>query len=254
MNTCTRLAPTVNGYMHLGHAYMALVNQAYAQERGWDFNVRFDDNQHQYIALHGAEGLQRIMVAWETDLAWLGLDVQAYTTDQELHRKTFCWLERRLPGLLRPSINALVDQLDFPVGCAYYPYVPELTVLKVIMDHRQGVGVLIRGDDLLTEYSLYRYFEDLLAFEVPIPQIFLPRLKLQAGSELKSSAYATEISKTIGNLAIQSFRRAGLQPFEVLAILADTCLVDPARGWGLANLKPQPVYDMAKWRPYVPQG
>jgi hypothetical protein len=147
----------------------------------------------------------------------------------------------------------MVDRLDFPVGCAYYPYVPELTVLKVIMDHRQGVGVLIRGDDLLTEYSLYRYFEDLLAFEVPIPQIFLPRLKFQAGSELKSSAHAVEISKTIGNLSIQSLRAAGLQPFEVLAILAESCLLEPERGWDLANLKPQPVYAAAKWGAYVPQ-
>ena len=71
----------------------------------------------------------------------------------------------------------------------------------------QGVGCLLRGDDLLTEYALYRYFEDLLCYERPIPQIFLPRLKLYAGAELKDTAHSVEISKTVGNLAIRQLPR-----------------------------------------------
>ena len=251
MRPSVRLSPTTNGNCHLGHCYMALVNQAYAQERGWQFRVRFDDNQHQNMAIHGLEGLLRIRRVWESDLAWMGIQVDAYSSDQELHRRAFCICERRHPGLLKPGFNALTDQLDFPVGAAYYPYAPELTALKVVMDHLEGVAMLIRGDDLLSEFALYRYFEDLLYYETPIPQLFLPRLKLYAGSELKSAAYATEISKTVGNLSIQRFRAAGITAAEVMTILADSCLVDASLGWGLANLKPQPAYDAAKWGPYV---
>jgi len=235
--------------MHLGHAYMALVNQAYAQERGWRFNVRFDDNQHQNLALHGVAGLERIRAAWEEDLAWLEIEVDAYSSDRELHRQAFCACERRHPGLPRPGFNALTDQLDFPVGALYYPYAPEITALKVVMDHMQGVGMLIRGDDLLTEYALYRYFEDLLCYQDPIPQLFLPRLKLYAQVEPKSAAYETEISKTIGNLAIRQFRADGFTPGEVRFILESSCLLEPNGNWTLANLKPQPSYE----GPYVPK-
>jgi hypothetical protein len=249
MTPCTRLSPTINGYMHLGHAYMALVNQTYAQERGWQFNVRFDNNQHQNAAIHGMAGLARIRTAWEEDLAWLGISVDHYSSDQELHRTAFCLCERRHPGLLKPGFNALTDELDFAVGAAYYPYAPEITALKVVMDHLQDVQILIRGDDLLTEYALYRYFEDLLYYPRPIPQLFIPRLKLQAGSELKSAAHATEISKTVGNFSLRKMREQGFTPGEIRYILASSCLLDPSVGWILANLKPQPIYE----GPYVPQ-
>jgi glutamyl/glutaminyl-tRNA synthetase len=243
MTFSVRLAPTVNGYMHLGHAYAALVNQAYARERGWRFNVRFDDTQYQYLAMHGVEGLARIRMGWEEDLGWLGLEVQEYSSDRELHRAAFCELQTKRPGLLLPNLNALVDEFDFPVGRAYYPYVPELTALKVVMDHAQEVGCLLRGDDLLTEYALYRYFEDLLCYERPIPQVFLPRLKLYAGAELKDTAHAAEISKTVGNFAIRQFRANGFTPGEVRSILASSCLLNPAGDWTLANLKSQPIYE-----------
>jgi glutamyl/glutaminyl-tRNA synthetase len=249
MKPSVRFSPTVNGNCHLGHCYMALVNQAYAKERGWQFNVRFDDNQHQNAAIHGIAGLARIRAAWEEDLAWLDIHVDNYSSDQELHRTAFCLCERRHPGLPKPGFNALTDQLDFPVGALYYPYAPEITALKVVMDHLQNVQMLIRGDDLLTEFALYRYFEDLLYYQDPIPQLFLPRLKLHAEVEPKSAAHATEISKTIGNFAIRQFRANGFTPGEVRFILASSCLLNSAGDWTLANLKPQPIYE----GPYVPK-
>jgi hypothetical protein len=48
----TRFNPTLNGYLHLGHVMMCLVNRAEATEHGGKFLVRFDDDQRYWQWLH----------------------------------------------------------------------------------------------------------------------------------------------------------------------------------------------------------
>ena len=97
MTYSVRLAPTLNGYMHLGHAYATLVNQAYAKERGWRFNVRFDDTQYQYLAIHGAEGLAKIRAGWEADLDWLGIEVWEYSSRSGVAPRGFLYSAIQMP-------------------------------------------------------------------------------------------------------------------------------------------------------------
>jgi glutamyl-Q tRNA(Asp) synthetase len=62
-----RFAPSPNGYLHLGHAYSALLNYKMAKERGGRFLLRIEDID-----------LQRSKPEYEAaifeDLAWLGIE------------------------------------------------------------------------------------------------------------------------------------------------------------------------------------
>ena len=40
----TRLNPTLNGTVHLGHLFTLLVNEYYAHSRNGKFFIRFDDD------------------------------------------------------------------------------------------------------------------------------------------------------------------------------------------------------------------
>ncbi|MFN4140611.1 tRNA glutamyl-Q(34) synthetase GluQRS [Aestuariivirga sp.] len=61
-----RFAPSPNGYLHLGHAYSALLNARMADEAGGRFLLRIEDTDR---TRSRPEFVQQIFV----DLAWLGL-------------------------------------------------------------------------------------------------------------------------------------------------------------------------------------
>lgn len=219
----TRFNPTTNGPLHLGHLYVCMVNEAEARASGGKFIVRFDDNQHywQWIAPQVAdpEGMK-------SDLAWAGVKVDAYTSQKELAPRVDEFLHvqgYRKQGALN---HALTHAYLPECGGCYYPFVPDYTAEKVALDFLDGITVLIRGSDLLTEFSLYNYFCKL--WDLPIPrQVFLPRLDC-----------GKEVSKTAGNHQIRHYRNRPAQ--EVLGILAKACLIDPAAGWRITNVKPEP--------------
>jgi glutamyl-Q tRNA(Asp) synthetase len=61
-----RFAPSPNGYLHLGHAYSALLNFDLARERGGKFLLRIED-------IDAARCRPEFESAIYEDLAWLGL-------------------------------------------------------------------------------------------------------------------------------------------------------------------------------------
>lgn len=63
----TRFAPSPTGYLHLGHAYSALVADAVAAESGGAFLLRIEDIDATRCRPEFVDGI-------EQDLAWLGLD------------------------------------------------------------------------------------------------------------------------------------------------------------------------------------
>ena len=63
----TRFAPSPNGWLHLGHAYSALVAQACAQAHQGVFLLRIEDIDIGRARPHFIDGI-------EQDLQWLGID------------------------------------------------------------------------------------------------------------------------------------------------------------------------------------
>ena len=62
----TRFAPSPNGWLHLGHAYSALIGARHAQAEGGQFLVRLEDIDVGRARPHFVDGIYQ-------DLAWLGL-------------------------------------------------------------------------------------------------------------------------------------------------------------------------------------
>ena len=110
-----------------------------------------------------------------------------------------------------------------------YPYVVQQTAERVVMDYMLNITHVIRGEDFVSEYSLYCYFCQ--RFWFPTPEfIFLPRL---AGS------YG-DISKTKGGYKVSDFRNNGYTPEKLKAMIAKACLWYPNNGYELYNIKPNP--------------
>src|SRR4249919_3389468 len=61
-----RFAPSPNGYLHLGHAYSALLNFDLARQRGGRFLLRIED-------IDATRCRPQFEAAIYEDLAWLGL-------------------------------------------------------------------------------------------------------------------------------------------------------------------------------------
>jgi glutamyl/glutaminyl-tRNA synthetase len=228
----TRFNPTANGPLHLGHLYLILLNQHAAKSSGGRFVVRLDDDQPYWLAHLGARSIARHCEAIQEDLEWAGVVPDHCTYQSREHDANLRFLQNRIP------LTALPEDGLYPtpsiVTCSRpYPYVPSITALKVVQDFREGVNCLIRGVDLVSEFSLYCYFCDLL--ELPIPQfIYVPKL-LSHGEDL------ADVSKTTGNFKLADLRTAGFNPADLKEALMECCLIDPAKGWQWTNVKNQPT-------------
>jgi glutamyl-Q tRNA(Asp) synthetase len=124
-----RFAPSPNGYLHLGHAYSALLNYDMARESGGRLLLRIED-------IDAARCRPEFEAAIYEDLRWLGIswqdDVRRQSQHLDDHRAALARLEA--DGLVYPSfesrseINALVAQRDRqghwprdPDGVPLYP-------------------------------------------------------------------------------------------------------------------------------------
>ena len=65
-NFVTRFAPSPNGWLHLGHAYSALIGARAAQEAGGQFLLRIEDIDVGRARPHFVDGIYQ-------DLDWLGV-------------------------------------------------------------------------------------------------------------------------------------------------------------------------------------
>lgn len=125
-----RFAPSPNGYLHLGHAYSALLNWAFAQDHGAEFVLRMEDID---ITRSRPEFIDAIF----EDLQWLGFKWTEPVLFQSTRFKTYqsalqSLIERGLvyPAFLsRKEINHLVATYEKsgacwpkdPDGSPYYP-------------------------------------------------------------------------------------------------------------------------------------
>jgi glutamyl/glutaminyl-tRNA synthetase len=227
----TRFNPTLNGYLHLGHLYNILVNHAEAQATGGKFHVRFDDNQRSWNWRLGKQKIAHYKFETMRDFDWIGIE-PAFISQAEN--------EHMVAELMRTEFGYEADPEDFtaPFGAEvigmpfeFYPVADKLTSEKVVMDYLEGVNLVIRGIDLLTEDCLYRYFTRL--FRIPQPRmVYIPRLTFD-GSGI--------VSKTEGNYKLKSYRDKGIAAREIIERLALDCQKVPGLGWRLDNIKPSPV-------------
>jgi glutamyl/glutaminyl-tRNA synthetase len=240
MKYVTRFNPTTNGQLHIGHAYMALVNECEARRSGGKFVLRFDDDQVYWNHIANVD-VTYIKQAILDDLAWLGIvpdeivSEQGDRTKMEQASMHICNPE---PAVVELFYSAHLPELPTHEYAAY-PYHAWLTAHKVIYDFMNGVNLLIRGEDLLDEYSLYSYFCD--AWGLPLLRhVYIPRLMMMKRGQ---EAEIAGISKTAGNMSIDSLRASGLTKTQVLEKLRHACLKDESGMWTIQNIKAMPLWE-----------
>jgi glutamyl-Q tRNA(Asp) synthetase len=124
-----RFAPSPNGYLHLGHAYSALLNHEMAQAAGGRLLLRIED-------IDAERCRPEYEAAIHEDLQWLGVSWQQPVRRQSEHLDDYAAALARLEaeGLVYPSfesrseISALVAERDRhgrwprdPDGVPIYP-------------------------------------------------------------------------------------------------------------------------------------
>jgi glutamyl/glutaminyl-tRNA synthetase len=236
----TRFNPTANGYLHLGHLMIVMLNKSAAADTGGKFIVRFDDDQMGWKEKLGTNAINDFCENMKEDLEWLNIkpDVYSYESKQrERNHQVIAKLDKLNWFITDKRADASEAVLPLVINQdRLYPYVPYLTAVKVVQDYEEGCNLLIRGEDLIDEFSLYCYFCQLLNF--PIPEfVYVPKLKQISGSDL------ADVSKTKGEFSIRYFKEQGYHPSEIMDILEQSCLVEPSIGWKYTNIKSNPTID-----------
>jgi glutamyl/glutaminyl-tRNA synthetase len=238
MNYVTRFNPTANGDLHLGHVYVMLFNEHMAHSTGGRFYVRIEDNQVDTLhSVSGAE-MQRISDRQQEAIEWLGIYVDEYKrqSEMDLEMKEFVahhdWFipEYRWPYSipLNPALGAYN-----PEQGEWFPYAPYLTYCKVIYDELAGVNVVIRGDDLRSEFALYQHYRQQLRLK-EIPHYYLPRLYGPNG-EIVSKFHTAR--------PVLEYKAGGWEAGQLLRDLGQAVLKEPADGWDIFNVKKDPRLD-----------
>ena len=99
-----RFAPSPNGYLHLGHAYSALLNFDLARQAGGRFLLRIED-------IDGTRCRPEFEAAIYEDLAWLGLSWETPVRRQSGHFAGYREVVEKLSaqGLVYPSFESRAE-------------------------------------------------------------------------------------------------------------------------------------------------
>ena len=87
-----RFAPSPNGYLHLGHAYSALLNSDLARKSGGRFLLRIED-------IDATRCRPEFETAIHEDLAWLGISWETPVRRQSDHFARYGEAVEKLAGL-----------------------------------------------------------------------------------------------------------------------------------------------------------
>jgi glutamyl-Q tRNA(Asp) synthetase len=99
-----RFAPSPNGYLHLGHAYSALLNYDLARRAGGRFLLRIED-------IDASRCRPEFEAAIHEDLAWLGISWETPVRRQSQHFASYRQAVERLSaqGLVYPGFESRAE-------------------------------------------------------------------------------------------------------------------------------------------------
>lgn len=233
-----RMNPTLNGNIHLGHVYVALVNWEEAQKSGGRFILRYDDSQEIWDLRMTPDEQTTIGRQVLKDLRMFGIEPDEVFSQRAREADVERIIQELNSGEITESKLVWSDNSpectwSNTLYCAYnFP----MTAEKVAFDFMSEITCLIRGEDLISEAGLYSYICE--RWRLPQPrQVYLPRMLDCNGQE---------ISKTKGFPTVQQLSKTMSVP-EMIDLLERACLKDVDGGWGFENIKREPMlpYDLS---------
>jgi glutamyl-Q tRNA(Asp) synthetase len=119
MSIVTRFAPSPTGYLHLGHAFSALIAWRRARDAGGRFLLRIED-------IDPGRCRPEFATAIEADLAWLGLDWDGPARVQSQHLPEYRAMADTLAarGLLYPCFCTRSEIAAEVAGSTSAPHTP----------------------------------------------------------------------------------------------------------------------------------
>ncbi len=233
----TRFSPSLNGSLHLGHLYMAWVNQTYARTVGGTFILRFDDLAPR-LAGDNVTDMPRWAKEAEAHLCQTGL-----IPDKVTYLSSYIDPNSDFPPSVGGNNKWLrAENLEghHNLSCS-----PMLVSARVKADIAEDIGAVIRGEELLPELQLYEYLNTV--FKGPSRElVYLPRLRVRWHGEV------TTISKTVGNLQLRDLYQQAT-PKEWLERVKQVILRDPTQPLSWTNLNPDPVINLDEERYVSPK-
>jgi len=239
-----RFAPSPNGFLHLGHAYSALLNFTLARETGGRFLLRIED-------IDQGRARAEFEAAIYEDLAWLGLVWETPVRRQSEHFDDYARWPRDPDGApLYPRIcrdkphrsareilsaSGVALRLDMQKAIALAGQglsweevglddrvaadpaqwgdvvlarkdTPASYHLAVVVDDAlQGVTDIVRGRDLYHATSVHRLLQRLL--DLPEP--------CYRHHDLERDAHGEKLSKSRGSETLRDLREAGASAEEI---------------------------------------
>lgn len=229
----TRFSPTPNSDLHLGHLLTALVNEHEAHKTGGKFYLFFDDNQEIWNLRQPRDYIEDVEHNTVEIFEKLGVQIDQVVSSRAIESKIHYYMNELdayiwLPMRNRVMAERVADWANH--NAVMYPYVPYLTMEKVILDFLHCINLVIRGEDLMTEFCLYDYFCDVLRLPTP-EHVYISRLKLYDGEE---------ISKTNGFPSIKKLFEMGLGEKDIIDVLRESALINPQGNFVVRNIKPDP--------------
>jgi glutamyl-Q tRNA(Asp) synthetase len=244
MPSVFRFAPSPNGYLHLGHAYSALLNFRLTRESGGRLLLRIED-------IDSTRCRPEFEAAIYEDLAWLGIAWETPVRRQSEHFSDYRAALERLSGmgLVYPSFESRAEliesgapyalRLDMVAACARAGELgwtergegpdgesgavaarpqawgdvilarketPTSYHLSVVIDDSlQGVTEVVRGVDLFRSTSVHRLLQALLGLREPCYRHH--RLVLDDGGR--------KLSKSTAATGLRELRAAGATPADI---------------------------------------
>jgi len=227
----TRFNPTITGPLHIGHLYMALVNEFEAHRTGGKFYVRVDDTQPHWSFKIGKKRREKYYLEYREQLD-LFLSIDGWHRQSQMPKPKDIIgkhpILKRYPRLFENGVDVEYQER---FGRSLNGYNPEYIVRKIVWDFYEKTNWLIRGEELMAEANLYSHFVE----EIGLPrvyQIYLPHLeRKESGERVSKSAGTYGLAKQIDAFGIEG----------TLSRLRESCLVDLEGEFVIDNIKRQPI-------------
>lgn len=211
----TRFRPTPYADLHIGHAWVAYHNWAWARNGGGKFVMIVDDIM--YNIPHLADQSFPLMKAVDRfieDLEWLGLapdEVVFSTRNADAHAEAAERLNLERIGLHDAPKSVTITTVG---GEAIeYGYHPWLVMTRVVDDHLAAITGFWRGMDLIPEMFLYDFISRSLGWRPP-GQGYLPVVRRENNATKESKGNDEGIS-------VRQLREVGYHPQSVVETIRE---------------------------------